>query len=337
MSATLNRRRVILIAGAAAGLGALPFTTRAATRTAQNKPPLYRWRGAALGAQAEIVLAHPDKRQAERIIAACLAEIDRLEDVFSLYRPSALTALNQAGVLRNPPAELVEVLSQARLVSKASAGAFDVTVQPLWTLYANVFTAPGDHHDGPPAAMLAGARAHVDYRALHIEPGEIRFTRPGMAATLNGIAQGFITDRVAELLRAEGLSDILLELGETRALGRHPQGRPWRAGIAAPQAPDTTVRTIDLTDRALATSGGYGAPFDAAGRYHHLFDPTTGQAAHHYRSVSILAPTATLADALSTALYVLPPERAAASLAAFDDVGGFFILEDGSTKAINFT
>jgi len=331
MSATLDRRRVILIAGAAAGLGALPFAARAT----QNKPPIYHWRGAALGAQAEIILAHPDKRQAERIIAACLAEIDRLEDVFSLYRPSALAALNQAGVLRNPPAELVEVLSQARLVSQASAGAFDVTVQPLWTLYVDAFTAAGNRP--PSAAMLANTRARVDYRALHIEPGEIRFTRPGMAVTLNGIAQGFITDRVAELLRAEGVSDILLELGEIRALGHHPQGRPWRAGIADPQAPDTTVRTIDLTDRALATSGGYGARFDAAGRYHHLFDPATGEPADHYRSVSILAPTATLADALSTALYVLPPARAAASLAAFDDVGGFFILKDGSTRAISFT
>ena len=310
-----TRRRFLAIAAAAAGLpiGAL----RAGAETA----PLHRWSGIALGAAAEIALYDPDATRARRLIARCVAEIDRLEDVFSLYRPeSAIGRLNRDGRLAAPPLELVALLAEARTYSERTEGAFDATVQPLWHLYAAHFTRPGADPRGPGEAEHAKAQALVDYRAVEVDPAEVRFARPGMALTLNGIAQGYITDRVATLLQDAGMGDVLLDIGEVRALGRHPDGRPWHVGLRRAAEPETVVRTVTLSDRAIATSAGIASPFDASGRHHHLFDPATGRPAPGAGQVSVIAPRATMADALSTALAVSPPAQAAAYAARFPGI-----------------
>ena len=212
------------------------------------------------------------------------------------------------------------MLAEARAYSGWTEGAFDVTVQPLWRLYAGHFARPGADPHGPGEAAHARARALVDYRAVEIDPAEVRFTRPGMAVTLNGIAQGYITDRVASLLQDVGMGDVLLDIGEVRALGRHPDGRPWRVGLRRAAEPETVARTVTLIDRAIATSAGIASPFDASGRHHHLFDPATGRPAQAARQVSVIAPRATVADALSTALAVAPPAQAAAYAARFPEI-----------------
>ena len=315
MSRSPTRRRFIAIAAAAAGL---PL---AATGVRAETAHLHRWSGIALGAAAEIVLHDADAARARRLIARCVAEIDRLEDVFSLYRPeSAISRLNRDGRLAAPPLELVALLAEARVFSERTEGAFDVTVQPLWNLHAAHFARLGASPQGPAAADLARARALVDYHAIEIEPAEVRLARPGMAVTLNGIAQGYITDRVAALLQDAGMGDVLLDIGEVRALGRHPDGRPWRVGLRHAAEPETIARTLALADRAVATSAGIASPFDASGRHHHLFDPATGRPAQAAGQVSVIAPRATTADALSTALAVSPPARAAAYAARFPEI-----------------
>ena len=314
-AATPTRRRFLAVVAAAASL---PF---AALRAGAETAHLHRWSGIALGAAAEIVLYDPDAARARRLIARCVAEIDRLEDVFSLYRPeSAISRLNREGRLEAPPLELVALLAEARSYSERTEGAFDVTVQPLWRLYAAHFARPGADPQGPGEPAHAKAQALVDYRAVEIEPAEVRFARPGMAITLNGIAQGYITDRVATLLQDAGMTDVLLDIGEVRALGRHPDGRPWHVGLRRAAEPETVARTVTLADRAVATSAGIASPFDESGRHHHLFDPATGRPAPAAGQVSVIAPRATMADALSTALAVSPPAQAAAHAARFPEI-----------------
>ena len=314
-SAAPTRRRFIAIAAAVAGL---PF---AALRAGAESAHLHRWSGIALGAAAEIALYDPDASRARRLTARCVEEIDRLEDVFSLYRPeSAISRLNRDGILAAPPLELVALLAEARSFSERTEGAFDVTVQPLWHLYATHFARAGADPRGPAEAENTRAQALVDYRAVEIGPAEVRFARPGMAITLNGIAQGYITDRVAALLQDAGMDDVLLDIGEVRALGRHPDGRPWRIGLRRAAQPETVARTVTLTDRAVATSAGIASPFDASGRHHHLFDPATGRPAQAAGQVSVIAPRATMADALSTALAVSSRERAAAVASRFPEI-----------------
>ncbi|MBE0531450.1 MAG: FAD:protein FMN transferase [Rhodospirillales bacterium] len=294
----LSRRRFIRIAVGGAAIAALTGMPAARAST-----PLIRWKGVVLGAEAEMVLPAAD---AGRLVALTLAEIGRLEKIFSLYRDdSALVRLNRQGHLEAPPIELVELLSRAEAVSAASGGAFDVTVQPLWEAYAAHFSRPGADPEGPPPAVIEAALARVDWRAVEVGPAHIRFTKPGIAVTLNGIAQGYITDRVTERFRAGGFGNILLNLGETRALGAHPDGRPWQVATGEGDGANP------LVDGAIAVSAAGFTPDAAA---NHLFDPRNGKTAKHYAWMSVEAPTATEADAWSTAFSLMPMARIRAAL-----------------------
>jgi len=309
----VSRRRFMRIAAGAASCGGLALLGSALSSKAGPAPAI--WRGIALGNLASIEIRHPDGDKSARLLETARTEIERLESILSLYRPdSALSVLNRDGILRDPPLDLVRVLAEAHRFGVLSGGAFDVTVQPLWKVYANHFSVPGCDPAGPAAKLVEQTATRVDYRALEIEPTVVGLNRNGMAVTLNGIAQGYITDRIADLLRNEGLDHVLVDLGEIRALGSRDDNQPWQAGIENPQDRKQMLANVPLTDQALATSGGYGFQFDKAGRFHHIFDPRSGACPHRFSSVSILAPNATTADALATACNLLPRESIAATL-----------------------
>ena len=147
----------------------------------------------------------------------------------------------------------------------------------------------------------------VGFGQVVFDANRIALPRRGMGLTLNGIAQGYATDRVVDVLRAGGVESSLVDMGEPRAIGARPSGEPWRVGIADPDHPELVGGTLEAMDRAVATSGAYGFRFDPAGRFNHLIDPRTGGSAHLHRSVTVVLPTATAADALSTAFSLLPP------------------------------
>jgi len=328
----LTRRRFVTIAASA---GALPFLPAARMLAAAEAP--VAWHGVAMGAMASIILDHPDRRAGQRLLDRCVAEIERLETILSLYRSdSALRRLNQYGELEDPPPELVEVLSAAVSLAAESNGAFDPTVQPLYELYARHFSGPRADSGGPPPDHIANVLERIGYRFVEITSDRISLRHEGMSITLNGIAQGYITDRVADLIAAEGLENMLIDLGELRAAGMHPDGRPWRTGIADPQGGlENVLFTLEVPDRpsglpALATSGGYGTRFDTEGKHHHLLDPVTGRSASHYVSVSVVAPTALLADGLSTALYVAPVEQGAGLIERYNPARAYMVDSEGT-------
>ncbi|WP_299567794.1 FAD:protein FMN transferase [uncultured Sulfitobacter sp.] len=294
----IPRRRFLAISAAALAVPSRGFAQPINT-------PVYTWRGIALGARATLRLAHPE---AQAIAESVAAEIARLEDIFSLYRPdSVLARLNRVGRIESPPFELLECLSLAGAVHRASAGRFDVTVQPLWATYAEAFArgmapAPDD---------LRAARAVTGWDGVSLDAGEIRL-RQGMALTLNGIAQGYIADRVADMLTDRGLTNVLIDTGEFRALGSHPDGSAWPVRLAAGGA-------VPLAARALATSAPRGTTFDDAARVGHILDPRSGLPARaRWREISVTAGSAGLADALSTAACLFETR---AEIAAF--IGGF--------------
>lgn len=298
----ITRRRAIRILAAAAGLPLLPRRGRA-------EASLVGWRGTALGAVATLQIHDPDRTHAESLVERAVAEVRRLERLFSLQRPdSALVALNRAGRLARPDPDFVALLRACARFAALTGGAFDPTVQPLWELHRGHFARPGADPDGPSAPALTQARARVGFDGVAIRRDEVRLARSGMALTLNGIAQGYITDRVVDLLRAEGIERSLVDLGELRALGDHPEGRPWRVGIADPAGEGASGRSIPLVNRAVATSGPSAFRFDQGSRFNHLFDPATGRCADRYDSVSVVLPGATAADALSTAFTLMAPD-----------------------------
>ena len=329
MQRRLSRRRVLAIAAVAAGLP-LPGTVEEAPDA-----PLVTWTGQVLGAVGSISLRHPDPATAERIVARSVAELHRLEAMFSLYRPdSLLVELNRRGVLAAPPPEMRQILDAALHVASLTGGVFDPTVQPVWHLYCAHFTRRGADPAGPPPAAVAEALDRVGHRYLRVGPDSILFARRGMAVTLNGIAQGYITDRVVDLLREEGIGHTLVDMGEARALGTQSAVRPWRAALADPVGPERPWKTLDLVDRALASSGDDGFVFDVTGRFTHLLHPRTGLSPRRYRAVSVLAPEATTADALSTAFALLPEDMIASTLVGLPTVEAHLLRHDGSEVAL---
>ena len=298
----IRRRRLLSIAAAAALVPARPGHATA----------ISQWRGVALGADASITLAHPD---AERIIELARAEIARMEAIFSLHQPgSALALLNAQGRLHAPPFELLDCLGLAARVHAATGGVFDPTVQPLWALHAAHYAGAAEP-GAPSSAAVAETRVRTGWHRLRLDPDDIRL-QPGMALTLNGIAQGYIADRVARLLRGMGLEQVLVNTGEHLALGGDPRGGPWQVRLRA--GGELLPGAVALEGAALASSAMRGTTFDAAGRQGHILDPATGRPGPaHWQLVSVIAPEAGLADALSTAFCLMGRPAIERALRAF--------------------
>jgi thiamine biosynthesis lipoprotein len=313
MQTPLSRRKVIALCAAAGGAALVPF---GASRRAEAAP-LLEWTGVSLGAVATLRLAHPDRSAGEAILRRAVAEARRLEAIFSLYRDdTALAELNRSGVLAAPPAELVHLLRLCDDMWRLTGGAFDPTVQPLWRCYADHFAGPDADPTGPPPQKLAEAVRLVGWTKVGVSRNRIVLGERGMGLTLNGIAQGYITDRVVDLLRQEGVHSSLGDMGEIRTLGHRPDGRAWRAEIATKTPPR---RALDLVDKAVATTSADGFQFDAGGRCNHLFDPASGHCAGPAVSRTVIAPTAAVADALATAFALMDGERARRVLAEVPD------------------
>jgi thiamine biosynthesis lipoprotein len=307
----------------------------AAVRASAPKGQFHTWQGDVLGAWSELTLWHTDAAFAQRTIRKVRQEIERYERIFSLYRPdSEIARLNAAGKLPQPSPELRALIDESQRMAALSGGAFDISVQPLWRLYEAHFWSRSDVQTDIAARAHEVAERLVDFRRIDNGTASIGFTRPGMAITLNSLAQGYVTDAIADMLRHEGFEIAVVDLGELRTLGRHPDGRPWRLGIRDGRAGAGNGRTVELADMALAVSGGYGTPFEPSGRFHHIFDPHTGASANALMGVAVIGPRATAANALSTAICVAGETRAPMLLAAYPGTQAILTRPDGSVVTL---
>ncbi len=330
MQPVMSRRRFITFIAAAAGL---PLLLKAGG--AQAKP--VRWDGTALGAPASIQLYHSDEAQARAAIAAGLNELKRLEAIFSVYRAdSSISMLNREGVLENAPDDFIAMLTRALSLAKISDGIYDPTVQPVWQTYFRHFTSSYPDPAGPAPRDLAAALALVDWRAVEVDSGRNRvsFARPGMGLTLNSGAQGYITDRVTDVLRAHGFDRMLVDMGEPRALSAKPDGSAWRIGIADPADPSRAVVTLEVVDKCVSTSGGYGTLFDSAGAFTHLINTRTGSTAPALLGVSVVADSGIVADGLSTAMLMAPVERRQTILQSAGGLKAIYVTPEGVISTV---
>jgi thiamine biosynthesis lipoprotein len=295
----ITRRKFIQISAASIGALSMPLACNA---FAPNN--IHQWQGVALGAQASLKIIHDDKAAAQQLIKKCFVELQRLEGVFSLFKAdSSISLLNKKGYLLNPPSELVELLRTAHEVSQLTKGAFDVSIQPLWKLYINNFAT---HQSPPTKQQITGTLKRIGYKNIEISDTEIKFIKPNMAISLNGIAQGFITDKITDLLKHHGLANMLVNMGEIKGSGMHPDGNPWNIGVKHPVNTDEVIQTVELRNKAISTSAGSGTTFDESGKFHHLINPLTGEISNIHQSVSVIADSATYADALSTGFSMMP-------------------------------
>ena len=327
---TLNnktRRRFLKIIGLAS-IGAISGTALVKlTKTDILKK--VTWQGIALGSPAEITIYHPNQKEAEDILSESHKKLVQLENLFSLYKEnSQLSMLNKNGYVKNPHPDMLALINLSKEYAEMTDGAFDVTVQPLWNLYNEAFIKT---NKPPIESEIEKTLSLVDWRSISVSKNLINYEKEGMSSTLNGIAQGYITDKISEHLINSGINNTLVQLGEYRGIGDHPDGRPWRLLLSNPEHTDS-IGEIEFTNAAVATSAGLGTPFDLSGKYHHIFDPKNGYNANNYLQVSVTSKTAAEADALATAFLILN-RKASEKIARILNVG-FEILDNNRDRKI---
>ena len=272
--------------------------------------------GLTMGTTYTVKITPPLPRDRTQLAAGIAAVLDAVDGRMSTYKPdSELSRLNA-----NPAQDwlpisqpMADILGVALDISRLTEGAFDITVGPLVNLWG---FGPGDRpRQVPDDAALAEARQRVGYKYIQLDAHTpaVRKQAAGLYLDLSSIAQGFGSDAVGVYLSAQGVKNFMVDVsGEILARGVNGAGQPWRIGVERPVAQEQGIeRVVALRDVAMATSGDYRNYFQQDGvRYSHLIDPATGRPINHrLASVSVLASTATQADALATALMILGPER----------------------------
>ena len=322
-----TRRRFLKIIGLAS-IGAISGTALVKL-TKTDILQKVTWQGIALGSPAEITIYHPNQKEAEDILSESHKKLVQLENLFSLYKEnSQLSMLNKNGYVKNPHPDMLALINLSKKYAEMTDGAFDVTVQPLWNLYNEAFIKT---NKPPLESEIEKTLSLVDWRSISVSKNLINYEKKGMSSTLNGIAQGYITDKISEHLITSGINNTLVQLGEYRGIGDHPDGRPWRLLLSNPEHTDS-IGEIEFTNAAVATSAGLGTPFDLTGKHHHIFDPKNGYNANNYLQVSVTSKTAAEADALATAFLILNrkvSEKIARSLNV-----GFEILDNDRNRKI---
>ena len=300
---SFSRRRFIKIIGLS-GIGAV---TGGVLVNMQDKP-LHKvnWQGIALGAPSNITLFHHDKKEAQKILNKSIKQISKLENLFSLYKSdSQLSILNREGFYDNPDKEMIKLFNLSMQYSALTEGAFDITVQPLWQLYNKSFSKdkmPPKEKDINKILDL------INWKSIEISENKINYSNKGMSVTLNGIAQGYITDKVTETLINYGVNNTLIQLGEYRAIGKHPDNRKWKLLLSNPEH-SASIGEIEFENSAVATSAGKGTTFDQNGMHHHIFNPKDGLSSNNILQATVTSKSATEADALATSFLVMNKDK----------------------------
>lgn len=305
------------------------------TTAADGVDPSLTFSGPTMGTTYKITVVAPlsasEQREVEDLIAQELAEVDRQ---MSTWRPDSEISQFNAHASTEPfPASrgLLEVVQTAAEISAASGGALDVTVAPLVAAWG--FGPKGRTPDAAPPsdADLAALRATIGWQRVRVDlsAGTLTKDHPAVALELSAIAPGYAADRIAARLRERGWTRTLVDVGgEILGSGLAPSGRPWRLGVERPDSSGGVVHELVLVqDLALATSGDYRNYYEQDGvRRSHTIDPRTGRPiAHTLASVSVLRPTAALADGWATALNVLGPDDGLA-LATAQAIPALFLV-----------
>jgi len=228
--------------------------------------------------------------------------------------------------------ETMDVLLAAQEMSERSGGVFDVTMGAMGGVW---------HFDEdldpvvPPEPVIAEFCSRIGYKDLHLDPNtRMAFlARPGMQVNLGGIAKGYAVDAMRRVLANAGLNNVLLQAGGDLLVSGRKRDDAWRVGIRDPRAiePDEFFAVAPITDHAFSTAGDYERAFVLDGkRYHHILDPRTGHPADASRSVTVLARSALLADALDDTIFILGPEKGLKLLESYPGTGA--VIVDANNK-----
>lgn len=286
-----------------------------------------------LGTIVRITLYGDDSKRLSDALDLSMKEIERLENLLSVNIPSSdVSLVNRAS--GKYPVKISEetgfLLEKALGWSERTEGAFDPTVGKivrLWGIGTDGAAVPG-------ADQIKQAVALTDFRkvsVVHKAEGTFVQMAKGQRIDLGGIAKGYVTDKVRDLLIKEGVSSALIDLGGNIAVfGSPPKPGKWKLGLQHPFRPRGEYFGVaEVSDVSVVTSGPYERYFESNGvRYHHIFDPATGYPAQSdLASVTIISPDSTDADALSTALFVMGVEKSISLLKELKNIEAVLVTK----------
>jgi thiamine biosynthesis lipoprotein ApbE len=294
-----------------------------------------------MGTEVSITVVAKTGKEGEAALDAAMAEVKRFDRMMSLYKDdSEITRVNLAAG-KDPVAvspEMIEMVEAARKISDLTGGAFDVTVGPLvvlWQMRLKEGNIPTD-------AEIKRIKSRVGYHNIVIDKkaSTIFLKYPDMIMDFAGCAKGYVADKVAQLLKRRGIDNAIVALaGDIRVMGRRPDGSSWRIGVQHPRDAAKTLTILELSDKYISTSGDYERyQIVHRKRYHHILDPRTGKPSEGIESVTVVGDQGAVGDPLTTALFILGPEKGMTIVkklgyeAIFVDDKGKVIMTDGIKK-----
>jgi thiamine biosynthesis lipoprotein len=287
-----------------------------------------------MGTYATITIIDGNTTRANIAMDAAFDEITRIEALMSLYNESSeVSSLNRAGTNWTALSrDTIYVLKKADYYSRISNGSFDITCNPLLNLWMVKAKEEGRM---PTPEEIEDARELVGYDQLviDVEGNRARFEKEGMSITLGGIAKGYAVDCACKKLTEAGIKHALVNIGgDMRAVG-DKNGVPWEVALQNPRDKSEYITIIKLDNESVTTSGDYERYFFEDGkRVHHIIDPQTGYSADDCISVTVITKNCIDADALSTAVFVMGPERGKALL---DELGVVGVIISSDKRIIN--
>lgn len=257
------------------------------------------------------------------------SELNRLEKLFDRKYDGSDICTIKSGKIH---AETEEIIKKALDISLKTDGAFDITIAPLmdlWGFYDKEYTIPGENE-------IKNALKSVSYRNIFFDEKGINIMN-NAAVDLGGIAKGYASDKTVDILEKHGIKSAIVNLGgNVYAHGMRPNGKMWTVAVANPFDKEKNAVTVNVSDKAVVTSGAYQRCFEADGKkYHHIIDPKTGFPSESgIQSVTVIDADGTEADALSTAFFVMGKDRTADFLADNPGIDAVVITEE---KKIYYT
>ncbi|MBI3600901.1 MAG: FAD:protein FMN transferase [Nitrospinae bacterium] len=281
-----------------------------------------------MGTPVEVIVVHNNEVTARKAINDAFSAMERVDRLMSNFKEdSDISRINKRAVNEDVTVDgdVIEVLKKSIYYSEISDGAFDITIGGVEELYSF-----GEGGKLPEDHKFKDAVKNIGYKNIRIKGNTVRLLKRGAKLDLGGIAKGYAVDKGIEAIKRCGINDALINAGgNIRGIGKSESGQ-WKIGILHPREEDKLIDTLVLINFSTATSGDYRKFFISNGkRYHHILNPNTGLSVEGVQSVTIIAPLAVDADALSTTVFVMGKEKGMALIEKLKEVDGIIVDSSG--------
>lgn len=311
------------------------LTTLSLLMGISQPPPIYQQMEYIMGSLCHIEVYGLPTPKLKSAVQSAFAEMRRLEQVMSDYRPdSELNQVTRQAHLKPVvlSSDLYQVLAMAQQIAVHSGGAFDITVGPLvklWGFKQKSLSA----HPPPTAHQIQAQLKLVGYRHIHLtaHPPTLKLQQPGIQLDLGGIGKGYAVDRAMATLQRAGIRQAMIDFNSNQAfIGAPPGQTQWQSAIKHPRHTAQVLAVLSIQDRSVSTSGDYEQFFTWQGqRYSHIIDPRNGYPIKQAVTATVVHASGMIADALSTSLLVISPLEARKLLAKYQPLQAYWMRNTG--------